>query len=169
MYIGVTTKCWPWLHDGLQGTTTGPCIAGVSITLELQWIGLGENLQESPIFHRKIDGFRFPVKISLPIHWGQFHIAGEESLFLWVNHGMLTLRLKQALLEFVALFKESQHIPDSKKDLVDDLVIQRKTSPKKHLQMGGSSWWTHWKTLHKKSSTRRIHVLVDDLMIRDQS
>ena len=56
-----------------------------------------------------------------------------------MNHGMLcTLRLKQALLEFVALFKESQHIPDSKKDLVDDLVIQRKTSPKKHQQIGGS-------------------------------
>jgi hypothetical protein len=31
-----------------------------------QWIGLRDNLQESPIFNGKINGFRFSLK---PIHW----------------------------------------------------------------------------------------------------
>ena len=36
-----------------------------------QWIGLRENLQESPIFNGKIYGFRFRFSLK-PIHWGKF-------------------------------------------------------------------------------------------------
>ena len=42
-----------------------------------------------------------------------------------------------------------------KKGLVDDLVIQRKTSPKKHQQIGGSSWWTHGKLYTKNHRLNR--------------
>ena len=51
-----------------------------------QWIGLRENLQESPIFNGKIYGFRFRFSLK-PIHWSnvQWKLRGKCAILGYLH------------------------------------------------------------------------------------
>ena len=80
-----------WLHSSLDAGGKPPeqqlgFAPKLCIHFNIQWIGLRENLQDSPIFNGKIYGFRLRFSLK-PIHWN-IYCKVYYTMKFWISLSM---------------------------------------------------------------------------------